>query len=95
VRRCENRLLWQGKVAHVSECGVPMADLLHARLELMHTLSHKVKESPELLSANVEHWGIPGECVNLFVDANSLLWSNCIDQQISWSKQKRERSNAR
>jgi len=65
----------RGKVAHVGKLRVPVADLLHARLELLHTLSHKAKESIELLDADVEHRGSLLECVNLLEDAHSLLWS--------------------
>jgi hypothetical protein len=52
-----------------------VADLLHACLELLHTLSHKAKESIELLDTDVEHRGSFLECVNLLVDAHSLLRS--------------------
>ena len=52
-----------------------MADLLHARLELRHTLSHKAEESIELLDADVEHRGILLECLHLLVYTHSLLRS--------------------
>src|SRR5258706_7039458 len=82
LRWCEGergrRILWRGwrgKVAHASKLGVPVADLPHPRLELLHTLSHKAKESIEILDADVEHRGILLERFGLLVDTHSLLWS--------------------
>lgn len=66
-----------------------MTDLLHARLKLLHTLSHKAKEPIELLDADVEHRGSLLECFGLLEDTHSLLWSNFIGQQISLSKEKK------
>ena len=71
-----------------------MADLPHARLELLHTLCHKAKESIEILDADVEHRGILLECFSLLVDTHSLLWSNLIGQKIFLNKEK-ERGNTR
>jgi len=74
--RCEDRLLRQGGVAYATELGVPVTDLLHARLERLHTLCHKSKESPELIDTDVEHRRILRERFSLLKDAHSLPWSN-------------------
>ena len=76
---CEDRLLW-GEVTYAAELGVPVADLLHARLELLHTLYHKSKESLELIDTDVEHRRNLLKRFSLPEDAHSLLWLNCISQ---------------
>ena len=76
---CEDRLL-RGEVTYAAELGVPVADLLHARLELQHTLCHKGKESLELIDTDVEHRRHLLERFSLSVDAHNLLWSNFISR---------------
>ena len=92
---CENHLLRQGWLAYAIELGVPVADLLHARLELVHTLSDKSKESLELLDADVEYRGSLLERISLPEDALSLLWSNFVGQYIPLSERERRATHDR
>lgn len=78
-QRREDRLLRRGEVAYATELEVPVAHLLHAGLELLHTLCHKSKESLELIDTNVEH-RVLRERFSLLKDPHSLLWSNIVSQ---------------
>lgn len=78
-QRREDRLLRRREVTYATELEVPVAHLLHACLELLHTLCHKSKESLELIDTNVEH-RVLRERFSLLEDPHSLLWSNLVSQ---------------
>ena len=88
---CVGEGVWRWEVAHVSELGVPVANLLYARLELLHTLSYKSKVSLELFDTDVEHRRVFRGSIHLFKDAYGLFKYHRSAEVLEQSQKEKEK----